>query len=71
MIYAGTAEGKEQAQLECDLTMRKSPGGGLWVPKLIVHVFGERHGNPYEDEAWQPQRVDTGDQHVRRTMYHA
>lgn len=60
---------KEQADLECRLNMRKCPSGGLWVSKPIVHIFGEHTGSPYEDEAWQPQRIDTDEQRARRTMY--
>ena len=65
MIYTD----KEQAQLECDLMTRKAPSGGLWIPVRIVHTFGEHTRSPYQDEAWQPQRVDTPEQRTRRMMY--
>jgi len=75
MIYTD----HEQAELECRLNNRHSRANGLpenWKPVRIVHVFGERYGDPYEDEAWQPQRVVESDHdetamRARRTQYHA
>lgn len=46
---------KSQAQLECRINTRKL--GGLWIPVKITGGY------------WQPQRVDSHDQRVRRTMY--
>lgn len=73
MIYAYTDEGKAQAQLECDMTMRKN--GGDWQP--IPHV-AKAHRDGAETMYWQPQKVTLmpakdgdKDRHARRTMFHA